>query len=34
MSGGPEDLPTLLEEVRDMADRGGIILIMMMVVLV
>ena len=31
MSGGPADLPTLLEEVRDMADRGGI---MMMVVLV
>ena len=23
MSGGPADLPALLEEVRDMADRGG-----------
>ena len=26
MSGGPADLPTLLEEVRDMADRGGRVL--------
>ena len=34
MSGGPADLPALLEEVRDMADRGGMMLIMMMVLLV
>ena len=27
MSGGPADLPALLEEVRDMADRGGRLLL-------
>ena len=32
MSGGPADLPALLEEVRDMADRGGIFTIMMTIV--
>ena len=33
MSGGPADLPALLEEVRNMADRGGMMLIMIVMIL-
>ena len=33
MSGGPTDMPALLEEVRNMADRAGKILITMIIVL-
>ena len=34
MSGGPADLPALMEEVRDMADRGGRMLMMAMLELI